>query len=1001
MTKRIPLRLVVSIVCAISLIAYADEYSESYEYSDEYSDYEESEPAETPPVTTPSIPPASTPTSSSQTSSAGSSAGATESSSKDNDDASAKSEDSTAKSEDSTAKSEDSTAKSEDSTAKSEDTTAKNEDSTAKNEDSIAKSEDSTAKSEDSTAKSEDSTAKSEDSTAKSEDSTAKSEDSTAKSDDATTKSEDSTAKSDDATTKSEDSTSKGGDASAKGPEEPQTGFDADKNAELNWPSSSSDVKVDAKTAPSTAVVIDINAHYDPTSKQKLTVNCCSANAIVADNGDGTLGYIPNPTFIGGIDTFSCTVNKGKKKRSTFTLRVEVERSLNRESFPPADCKLYLIHDEADKNSQLLTLERVGTQLVVSQLGPLYNGINIEGMGVDPSGKEPPIAVSGLNASTFSGLLYTVNPQTGAFKKEFDTGFKNLTALAYRPNGTVWAWSGGGAKKSSKQAGKWSKNGGLIQIDLNNQESHLLFPSPWGKKRQVEGLAWRTDGTVLYASEVFEEPASSKKKQKVYSTRLWQFEFYGDLLLSFKEKCNLRGDKVEALETNLDDTLLLGIHGDDTLYLFDPESCIKTPFAPTTPCDDIESIVWPLACQASPEPVYNWEVTYNGAQEEEVFCDKKPQWLTKTGTVKLYPPESGAYIETYWEVITPQEAQCPRTKYNSKYSVWEIPNKKASCLQPQYQSEYFSQYADCNRVIYQSQLITGSKNRDLETTFRIKGWWPGIPKDADENTLVEVRYGINIYDMDRNPLSVDEISQTLLGGPSVCPKPTSGTNKSKAQQTSKSKAQQTSKSKAQTTNKSKAQTTNKSKAQTTNKSKAQTTNKSKTQTTSKSKAQTTNKSKAQTTNKSKGQTTNKSKAQTTNKSKTQTTSKSKAQTTNKSKAQTTNKSKAQTTNKSKAQTTNKSKAQTTSKSKAQTTNKSKAQTTNKSKTQTTNKSKAQTTNKSKAQTTNKSKAQTTNKSKAQTTNKSKGQTTNKSKAQTTNKSKAQTTNKSKPQTTNN
>jgi hypothetical protein len=475
--------------------------------------------------------------------------------------------------------------------------------------------------------------------------------------------------------------------------------------------------------------IIDIRKHYKPSRYIKLVLdisfNGQTFNGQIVDNGDGTLIYIPEVGFV-GIDSFTYTVIDKKKKTSvTFKVEIEVRKENH---IQPMKCNtMYVVHDEGVKDSQIFTVDPDAHTAV--KLGPMYYGLDLEGMAIDPT-KQRLYAVSGIggpkNQSHFDGYLYLVNPQTGALKFIGDTGFRELTALAFHPDGTLWAWSVSGAKNQKK--GK----GGIIQINPETAQSDLLFPSTLSSKRKVEGLAWSTDGTMLYGSE---------------NTNLWRFDGK-----KFKRICDNFPAEIEALETLYDGMLMFAADNDkgNTVFVYDPKHCkiiLNRSFTTNMHYEDLESIAWPLKCQA-PSNISNWDAKFNGSNETE--CSNKPQWLTMTGTVTLEPLESQAYIETYWQLVSPKSASCPPSQVDN--IGYPIENE------------------DCKEVFYQSQFITGG-----ETKFSIKGWWPGILKDAEKDRLVKTSYGINIYDMDRNLL--DEISKTVSGKPSVCAKATAKNTK--------------------------------------------------------------------------------------------------------------------------------------------------------------------------------------------------------------------------------
>ncbi|MDM8557520.1 tandem-95 repeat protein [Candidatus Parabeggiatoa sp. HSG14] len=472
--------------------------------------------------------------------------------------------------------------------------------------------------------------------------------------------------------------------------------------------------------------IIDIRKHYKPDHYLYLVLGLSpddhTLNGQVVDNEDGTLIYIPEEGFI-GIDTFTyIVINKNKKTYNTFKVKVEV-RGENR--ILPVKCDtMYVVQDQDVKDSQILTIDP-DTYIIV-ELGPLYYGLDLEGMAIDPI-NQLLYAVSGSGGpskhSHFDGYLYLVNPQTGALKFIGDTGFRELTALAFHPDGTLWAWSAHGAKNQKK--GK----GGIIQIDPETAQSDLLFPSTLPGKSDIEGLAWNTNGTLLYGSE---------------NSNLWTFDGK-----KFKQICDNFPSEIEALETLSDGMLMLAAdnYKGNTVFVYSPDHCkiiFEDSFITNKHYEDLESIAWPLKCQV-PSQLSNWEAQFNDGNEKKV-CSNKSQWLTMTGKVRLEPSDTLAYIETYWQLLSPKNAPCPPSQMdNIGYSV---------------ESE---KSENCKEVFYQSQFIMGG-----ETGFSIKGWWPGISEDAEEDKLVKTRYGINVYDMDRNPLSVGKITKIVSGKPSIC-----------------------------------------------------------------------------------------------------------------------------------------------------------------------------------------------------------------------------------------
>jgi hypothetical protein len=497
-----------------------------------------------------------------------------------------------------------------------------------------------------------------------------------------------------------------------------------------------------------------------------------------------------------------------------------------------ADCQMYVIHDEEIRDSQILIIDPTQKQQkTATPLGPLYRGLDIEGMAIEPTIRIL-YAVSGIGAvpsrrhfaNPFDGYLYWVHPQTGDLIAIGHTGFQEITALAFHPDGTLWAWSDGDEP-------------GVIQIDPMTANSQLLFPSHLPRKRKVEGLAWSTDGTLLYASE---------------DTNLWVFDGK-----KFTKQCHNLPGEVEALETSADGMLLFAIHEHDgnTIYVYDPNQCqvvLDRSFRTLEHYQDVEAIAWPLRCQSMVEEVPTWGISFDGddtddstepaakatsqkvepknsqssetnktdesvdddestddeqektADEKseeieeldeievpkiditEIVCSEDSKWIKVTGEITLDPPDGQVFLGTAWEMVSPTDGRCPPT------------NKQAQLT---------AQGDNCRLVSFPLQLVTGNK-----TSFTIKGWWPGFTDETakeddksdnkekeeksaakdkstrkasnknDEETVeettdatsenqVETRYTVQVFDIERNLLSTEILRKTLIGSPILCGAP--------------------------------------------------------------------------------------------------------------------------------------------------------------------------------------------------------------------------------------
>lgn len=375
----------------------------------------------------------------------------------------------------------------------------------------------------------------------------------------------------------------------------------------------------------------------------------------------------------------------------------------------PAACQLiYAVHDEGLRDSQLLTIDPKKGYTSVP-LGPMHKSYDIEAMGISPTNHRL-YALSGGSANKdYRGNLFVVDPRTGDLAPLGKSGFDDITAIAFHPNGTLWAWS---------------KGIGIIQI---NPETGQGIIRARFTTLEMEGLAWSTDGSVLYATE---------------NENLWIYT--GG---SLAKTCNNFPGQVEALETLSDGLLLFAVDKDqgNNIYAYDPQTCsVVTTSSFITLYSDIESIAWASRCYDEYSELSAWSGEFNHTQGflneagDELVCVEKPQWITATATISLNPLPSLAHLETGWEIVSPQQTTCPPKKDQYGHTV---------------------QYAEdnCTTVTNPLQMTTG------KSEFSISGWWPGMSKDAQEVT--EVVFKAHILDLNGNPLPGYEtpITQRVRG----------------------------------------------------------------------------------------------------------------------------------------------------------------------------------------------------------------------------------------------
>jgi len=230
----------------------------------------------------------------------------------------------------------------------------------------------------------------------------------------------------------------------------------------------------------------------------------------------------------------------------------------------PAACQLlYGVHDEGLNNSQFFTVSPETFE--VKALGKMYKAHDIEALDIHPQTDEL-FAASGKDTDK-PAHLYKVDKDSGELTDIGITGLKEIDGLSFHPDGTLWGWSTGD---------------GLVTIDTTNGQANLEVPYPG----EVEDLTWNTSGTVLFGVE-------NLKNNPDAGIRLLAYD--GNIVSTICGKLT-QSLEIEALDILPDDTLILGLHGRNSLPLgvIDVNTCqiiAETEIA--TQYDDVEGIAWP------------------------------------------------------------------------------------------------------------------------------------------------------------------------------------------------------------------------------------------------------------------------------------------------------------------------------------------------------------------------------------------------------------------------
>ncbi len=225
----------------------------------------------------------------------------------------------------------------------------------------------------------------------------------------------------------------------------------------------------------------------------------------------------------------------------------------------PASCMIYGVQDKGLNDSIFFAIDLETEE--VTQLGPIYDGYDIEAMTVSRDANILYVASGNDTEGHPKGHLYYLDASTGKLVPIGPTGFEEIGGLAFAGDGTLWAWA---------------KGDGLVQLDPNTGQGTLVIPT----SVLLEDLTATRDGTVLYGP---------------LEDQLWSYDPTTDTLTL---ECSNLERETEAVEFLLNGFLLLGRNGERSLMLhaFDIATCamianrnLKVPF------NDVEGLAVPYA----------------------------------------------------------------------------------------------------------------------------------------------------------------------------------------------------------------------------------------------------------------------------------------------------------------------------------------------------------------------------------------------------------------------
>jgi len=258
--------------------------------------------------------------------------------------------------------------------------------------------------------------------------------------------------------------------------------------------------------------------------------------------------------------------------------------------FEISSCVMYALHDEGRADTQLVKINHsVGGGIgAVEPLGPLYPGLDIEGLAILPTdlegelGKLYGTSGSDQKKGVPDGALYEINRENGLINLIGLTGYSEVSGFALRPtDNTLWGYARGGNNRKKTAAGPI-----IIDPDGTNKDhlGSLVKEFPFHDP-DIQAIAWSNDGQKLYGAVPTDEGSD-----------LWAYDYTTqDLELVC---ANVVQAEIEGMEMQPDDLLILATHNrkDIGMIAFDPERCevvATRTFKDVPEYYDVESIEWP------------------------------------------------------------------------------------------------------------------------------------------------------------------------------------------------------------------------------------------------------------------------------------------------------------------------------------------------------------------------------------------------------------------------
>jgi hypothetical protein len=289
---------------------------------------------------------------------------------------------------------------------------------------------------------------------------------------------------------------------------------------------------------------------------------CTCPRYCVCESPSGMFSHVSTGEDTCAIKMDNTVICWGKGKKGELMLPA----GLIVKSSDPEACLLYGVHDDGD-DTQFFIINS-GTSEVHAR-SKLDENHDIKALDIHPLTNQIYAASSGDENN--NGHFYEVRNGAQSLEDVGEIRFKEVEGLAFHPDGMLWGWA---------------QDAGLFQI--NSGENNEPNPEavevilPYDRKAEevvefkVNDLTWNLGGTILYGiGRVLYKNQFPDNTHTQPVDKLWTYNASEGTVSTVCDNLMDSLDNVKALETLLDDTLLLGSTKNEKLifWTLDVQTC--------------------------------------------------------------------------------------------------------------------------------------------------------------------------------------------------------------------------------------------------------------------------------------------------------------------------------------------------------------------------------------------------------------------------------------------